>query len=266
MTKEKLYLIEKNLAAQIDSHLKGLAAKIIQDFSVDSFDGEISDLRGDQVYEGFNLGTEEYALIRKMGRISISIGRRLGEIYDKIPRIIAHYAFNIAESDVAPILGGKLELDTCIDYAVVDKSYHDHIKSVSEKYIRILPEKGLGIEIRYNFNPNDSSRLRKDVNMAELIIEKKLTPVYLVFSSISPRDEAIARLKRAGWHFLIGNDAYAFVSALYDIDFKNLFTSPNIRTTIDTNINALMENLFTSHPFTKVYEKYLKKIIGEHIQ
>jgi hypothetical protein len=253
---EKQTEIEKNFKEQIEHHLEGLIDKIQLDFHETSFKAEVEDLKGDPIYSKFGLDTIEYALIRKMGRISISIGRRLGEIYDKIPRLIAQNAFNIPEDRIAPKMGGKLELDTCLLFSIISDEDKQHIFTVANKYIGKNPENGIGIEIRYNFNPNDSARLRKDVDMAGYIIGEKLLPVYLIFSSISPRDEAIARLKRAGWEFLVGKEALDFTKELYSIDMLKLLDKESIKQTISIKTKELMKSLFISHAFKAVVEKY----------
>jgi hypothetical protein len=256
MNQNKIFQIENILVQMIDEHLTGLHQKIIDDFCVASFNLEIDDLKSDPVYRDFGLASSDYALIRKVGRISISIGRRLGEIYDKIPRIIAQKVFNLTPDQVAPILGGKLELDTCVDFSLLLKSDKMHVQNVLRQILNIENDNGIGIEIRYNFNPNDSSRLRKDEEMARFILTKQFIPIYLVFSSISPRDEAIARLSRAGWYFLIGNDAYNFVNNLYRIDFNNLFRTKEISSIVKKHIDEIMKELYTSVPFEEVREKY----------
>ncbi|MHB8523462.1 MAG: hypothetical protein ACYDH9_22265 [Limisphaerales bacterium] len=130
--------------------------------------------------------------------MSISIGRRLGEIYDKIPRFVAAARFNVPEKDVAPMLK-NLELDIGLRFSKLSAADVQHIKSVAKKFTGKSAEgKGIGIEIRYNFNPNDSARLRKDCDMARYVRGEGFFPIYLVFSGISPRAEAIARLTRAG--------------------------------------------------------------------
>ena len=155
-----------------------------------------------------------------MGRLSISIGRRLGEIYDKMPRFVAQGRFNLEAEDVAPKMGGKLELDVCIPLVKLIPEDQKHVAAVVPKYIpKAKSCSGVAIEIRYNFNPNDSSRLRKDVQMAELLQESDLLPLYLIFSTISPRDEAIARLTRAGWTFLVGDLA---TNAMNDLIGMNI--------------------------------------------
>jgi hypothetical protein len=256
MNQEKIDQIENILAKMIDEHLEGLFQKIVTDFSAESFRAEISDLENDPVYNDFGLGSSDYALIRKVGRISISIGRRLGEIYDKIPRVIAEYAFGLTPDQVAPILGGKLELDTCIDFNQISKGDEVKVKKLVHDIFAIDNVAGIGIEIRYNFNPNDSSRLRKDEDMARLVIEKRYIPVYLVFSTISPRDEAIARLDRAGWKFLIGDNAYQFINKLYGLEFDKLFVKPQIKKVIEKHIYKIMKALYSSDPFLGAAEKY----------
>lgn len=256
MNKDKRLEIERKFTEQLEHHLQGLIAKIKEDFSKSSFDAEISDLKGDPLYPKFGLDTMEYALIRKMGRISISVGRRLGEIYDKIPRLIAQNAFNIPEDKIAPKMGGKIELDTCLSYDIISNEDKRHISSIVERYVKKTPTSGVGIEIRYNFNPNDSARLRKDEDMARFIKEAGLLPIYLIFSSISPRDEAIARLKRAGWEFIVGNDALNFSSDLYGIDMLKLFDNGVIKQTIESKIKELMDALFLSHAFSTVVKHY----------
>jgi acyl carrier protein phosphodiesterase len=256
MKQNKMYQIENILTQMIDEHLTGLHQKIIDDFRTESFVKEIDDLTNDPVYRDFGLGSPDYALIRKVGRISISIGRRLGEIYDKIPRVIAQNAFDLVPEQVAPILGGKLELDTCIDFSLLRDTDRQHSQNVLQQFLGIKNDNGIGIEIRYNFNPNDSSRLRKDEDMARLILAKQFVPIYLVFSSISPRDEAMARLSRVGWHFLIGTHAYSFIDNLYRINFSNLFKTEKIALVVKKHINDIMRTLYTSEPFLEVGEKY----------
>lgn len=162
-----------------------LKKRLISDFGRTAFEKEISKLKSDPIYSKFHLACEEYALIRLMGRLSVSIGRRLGEIYDKIPRLIAQTAFDIPPNKIAPKMGGKLELDTCLPFDIISSNNKRHIVKVLKKYIQKQYQNGVGIEVRYNFNPNDSARLRKDIDMINYLIKEKLTPIYLIFSSIS---------------------------------------------------------------------------------
>lgn len=197
--------------------------------------------------------TDEYTLIRLMGRMSISIGRRLGEIYDKVPRLIAKSVFDIPNNQIARKMGGKLELDIYLPFDHIDQNGIDILKNVIKKNCGDYPdEKRVGIEIRYNFNPNDSSRLRKDVDMANYLIGDKLTPIYLIFSSISHRDEAIARLKRAGWHFMVGDDAHCFANELLTVDILTFLDKENVRIEIEKEIKSIMNEIYTSYAFKKV--------------
>ena len=113
---------------------------------------------------------------------------------------------------------------------------------------------GLGIEIRYNFNPNDSSRLRKDVDMANKLIEANLHPIYLIFSSISPRDEAISRLTRAGWEFLVGQKALDFATELLGLNLSSVLDRPAVSREIKNDIDAMMKDIRESYAFGKFLE------------
>lgn len=163
-----------------------------------------------------------------MGRISISVGRRLGEIYDKVPRYAAAARFNLLPEQIAPIIEG-LELDIGLPFPSVTETDIAHVKTVCAKYFGDGDiEKGIGIEIRYNFNPNDSSRLRKDVKMGELLAAAGMKPIYLIFSNISPRNDAISRLKGTGWNFLVGEKATEFINDLIDMDIQFMLDKPAI--------------------------------------
>src|SRR3954468_23657411 len=100
-----------------------------------------------------------------MGRMSITFGRRLGEIYDKLPRFVASARFDVAPEQVAEKFNG-LELDIGLRYSLLSGPDREHLAAVLAEYGADGTETGVGIEIRYNFNPNDSARLRKDVDMA----------------------------------------------------------------------------------------------------
>lgn len=240
---------------ELDHHLTGWLEKVSEDFSKNAFNRELADLRRDPVYASFGFAIPEYVLIRLMGRVSISIGRRLGEVYDKIPRILAQARFQLPHGSVAPKIKKKLELDVCIpinELSIVDVA---HVNKVASKHIkRKLLAGGMGIEIRYNFNPNDSARLRKDVDMASLLIQSDLTPVYLIFSTISPRDEAIARLKRAGWTFLVGKEAESFMRDLIGMDFAAILK--DVRTDLDSKVSGIMKEIYTSHAMTTTLKPY----------
>ncbi|HQG26944.1 MAG TPA: hypothetical protein PLY73_00180 [Candidatus Ozemobacteraceae bacterium] len=241
---------QRRFLAEIRHHLSGLREKIVSDFSEEEFDRELAALDSDPVYSKFALNCPEYVLVRFMGRISISIGRRLGEIYDKIPRFVAAARFSLTPAQVAPKFHG-LELDVCLPFDRISSQDKEHVKAIVNRYLNLQPARnGVGIEIRYNFNPNDSSRLRKDVNMAEHLTENNLLPVYLIYSSISPRDEAIARLTRAGWKFLIGDTALSFSRDLLGFDSNAILETDAIRAEIRSEMQGILQEIFTSHAFS----------------
>ncbi|HKT31931.1 MAG TPA: hypothetical protein VJS89_05520 [Gammaproteobacteria bacterium] len=243
---------------ELKHHLEGWLEKVSEDFSEAEFKRELADLKRDPVYSGFGFAIPEYVLVRLIGRVSISIGRRLGEIYDKIPRLITHARFGLTEKQVAPKMGQKLQLDVCIPIEVLSKADAAHVTAVARAYLHSRKlSGGLGIEIRYNFNPNDSARLRKDVDMANFLKEARLLPVYLIFSTISPRDDAIARLKRAGWTFLIGNDASKFMQALIGMNFKKILEE--VRDELDSQVAKIMRQIYTSYAMRRTLEPYRKQ-------
>jgi hypothetical protein len=252
MKNGQIEIIEKRFLQELDHHLEGLKAKILEDFSTKSFENEIRLLKSDPIYTKFGLDSQEYALIRLMGRISVSIGRRLGEIYDKIPRFIARSVFDIPLEQIAPKLTGKFELDICLPFEFISKDHAKHIKKITAKFCPKVEANGIGIEIRYNFNPNDSSRLRKDEAMAGYLRDKSLSPVYLIFSSISPRDEAISRLKRAGWIFIVGQDAIDYTKDLFGMDMSSIMDQQTVKKEISTRIKEIMNCLYQSSAFKKV--------------
>lgn len=241
--------IEEKFMDELKHHLSGWHTKISEDFGEENFNKELSMLQSDPVYSKFGFAIPEYVLIRLMGRLSISIGRRLGEIYDKVPRFITAAKFNLESNEVAPIFDG-LQLDICIPLSALSDDDNQHVLSVFSTH---FPESdirnGIGIEIRYNFNPNDSARLRKDVKMASLLQEVGLFPVYLIFSEISPRDEAIARLQRAGWSFLVGKNAENFMYHLVGMDFAKILDRPKIQREIRKEIDTLMSEMRNSTAF-----------------
>jgi hypothetical protein len=244
--------VEEKFLSAVNHHINGWREKIAIDFSESSYQTEIAALQSDPVYSRFALDSPEYVLVRLTGRMSISIGRRLGEIYDKLPRFVAAARFNVSPEQVAEKFSG-LELDIGLRYAALSPEDQMHVKS-EIKNLGANPDShtGVGIEIRYNFNPNDSSRLRKDCEMAELLIAAGLFPVYLIYSSISPRDEAIARLKRAGWTFLQGDAASNFTTQLFAINFTETMTKPEVWGSIQENVRSIMKGIFTSPAFQKV--------------
>lgn len=244
--------------AELEHHLAGWLEKVSEDFSEAAFRKELGNLKRDPLYAGFGFAIPEYVLIRLMGRVSISIGRRLGEIYDKIPRLITQARFGLSQKQVAPKVGKKLELDVCVPLEHLSGSDAKHVKGISRKHLHAETlTGGLGIEIRYNFNPNDSARLRKDVEMANLLIEAALLPVYLIFSTISPRDEAIARLKRAGWTFLVGDHASGFMRELVGMDFEKILDE--VRKELDAKVAGIMREVYTSYATRTTLNPYQNK-------
>lgn len=235
--------------AFLENQLQGLADKVTADFSVENYEQELAALKSDSVYSSLGFAIPAYVLVRLMGRISISIGRRLGELYDKIPRLVAAARFELEPEVLAPKLG-DLIIDIGLDYELLKAEEVAEAKVSATKHLGTDgTETGLGIEVRYNFNPNDSSRLRKDEAMAGHILDKGWTPVYLVFCSISPRDEAIARLKRAGWHFRIGADASAFARDLLGLDLETILSGTELVDAASTKVQEIMQGLLDSEAF-----------------
>lgn len=244
-------VLEEHFISQLRHHLKGWRQKVISDFAKNNFDTELAALNSDPVYPKFHFNSPAYVNIRLMGRMSISIGRRLGEIYDKIPRLLAAARYNITPAQVAPKFGG-LELDIGLQFSQISNHDSDFVRNVCEKHAGIRPiGNGVGIEIRYNFNPNDSSRLRKDVDMANKLIGENLLPIYLIFSSISPRDEAISRLKRAGWTFIIGQQGLDFATELLGMDLTSVLDRPAVSREIKEEVDAMMHDIRNSHAFNQ---------------
>jgi hypothetical protein len=240
---------------ELRHHLSGWAAKIEEDFSERSYERELSELDGDLVYKSFGFATPEYVLVRLMGRVSISIGRRLGEIYDKVLRELLQTKYNLLPEEVSPILSG-LRLDLCIKLEDISSENQARVARLVAEYLPGTDlQSGLGMEVRYNFNPNDSARLRKDVAMAEYVRDEGLLPVYLVFASISPRAEAIARLRRAGWNFIIGEPSIQFINELTGINILAILNEPEIRKEVDDSLARLMKAVLSSH----VYQEALRR-------
>lgn len=239
----------------IRHQLKGLSDKINNDFSKENYDYELSNITSDPIYEKFTFNRAEYVLIRFMGRISISIGRRLGEIYDKIPRFAAVARFKLTPAQIAPKID-NLELDIGLRFSELNEEDQQHILNIFKKFVGAdLETTGLGIEIRYNFNPNDSSRLRKDVHMGEMLVTEGLKPIYLIFSSISPRNDAILRLTKSGWTFLVGANAISFINELLEIDIQSILDEPLIKSEIKRSVDEVMNSLVNSYTFRQVSQK-----------
>ena len=240
-------VFEQRFLDALERHLKGWADKIARDFSIDNLRAEVTSLQSDKVYHDLGFDTPEYALVRLVGRMSISVGRRLGEIYDKVPRFVAAARFGLQPGQVAEIFDG-LELDISVRSELVSEEDQKHITKIISKISR-ESYKGIGIEIRYNFNPNDSSRLRKDVAVADKLENAGLLPVYLIFSSISPRDDAIARLTRGGWNFIQGQEALNFLNDLLGVDINSVLADPIIADRTRAKTNELMQSIFNSDAF-----------------
>lgn len=248
---------EERFLQELRHHFDGWKTKVTTDLGQAHFEEELADLRKDPVYASFGLDTAEYALVRLMGRVSISIGRRLGEIYDKIPRFVTQARFNLSQEDVAPIMAAKLQLDVCVPLTKIAEHDKEHVQTVAKKHLGVTAlNQGLAIEVRYNFNPNDSARLRKDVDMAEYVQKAGYTGVFLVFSTISPRDEAIARLTRAGWKFLVGDEATKFMQDLIGMDIGGILNAPAVREEVRREMATIMRALYESHAVRQALAGY----------
>lgn len=254
---EHLRAIEERFVAELRHHLAGWLKKATLDLCEERFDSELASLDGDPLYNAFGLASPEYALIRLMGRLSISIGRRLGEIYDKVPRFVAQARFGLTDDDVAPRIGGKLELDIGIPLDKLSKDDALHVQGAVNNFLPgAKPYRAVGAEIRYNFNPNDSARLRKDCDMASLLLAEGYLPIYLIFSTISPRDEAIARLTRAGWTFLVGDAAARFLNELIGVNFEEILRSPLVSQELTQEMKKIMDLIYRSHAVRTTVARY----------
>lgn len=244
--------VERRFLDAIKHHLQGWKTKIETDFSAESYSAELRNLKSDPVYSKFGFDIPEYVLVRLIGRMSISVGRRLGEIYDKLPRFVAAARFNVTPQQVAEKFEG-LELDIGLRYELLNADDARHVAAM----VRALGNgggnaQGVGIEIRYNFNPNDSARLRKDVALAGYLRGHGLVPIYLIYSSISPRDDAISRLRRGGWFFLQGEDAGRFTTDLFGTNFLALLDRPDVRQEIHDEVQSIMKSIFNSVAFANI--------------
>ncbi|MEA5601972.1 hypothetical protein [Nostoc sp. UHCC 0252] len=245
-------VVEQRFLNILKSHIQGWEAKIQNDFSAQNYQRELQNLKTDPVYSKFALDCPEYVLVRLIGRMSISVGRRLGEIYDKLPRFVASARFNITPEQVAEKFDG-LELDIGLRFSSVSSNDENHVRTTLQKFgFSDSGTDGAGIEIRYNFNPNDSARLRKDISMVGHLKAANLFPIYLIYSAISPRDDAINRLTRAGWYFLQGEQASQFTSELFGIDFLKFMDEPEVKEEIHNEVQRVMKSIFTSEAFQNV--------------
>jgi hypothetical protein len=95
--------------------------------------------------------------------------------------------------------------------------------------------------------------------MAEGLATMNLAPIYLIYSTISPRNEAIARLTRAGWHFLIGAGASDFTQCLLGLDLAKLLGDPEVQALIERKVNEMMIALMTSHGFQAAIESAARR-------
>jgi hypothetical protein len=248
--------IKERFLVSLRHHLAGLRLKVESDFSQSNYERELHALESDPVYSKFALDSPEYVLVRLIGRMSISIGRRLGEIYDKIPRFVAAARFGLRPEQVAPTLV-NLELDIALRFSYLAAADIEHIQGILNQYLPLTSKsEGVGIEIRYNFNPNDSARLRKDVTMAEYVQAENLLPVYLIYSAISPRLEAISRLERAGWNFLTGGSAISFSQALFGLDLASILDEPEIREEVRREVTEIMDAMIESPAFESVLARH----------
>lgn len=232
-------------------HLEGWQSKVNNDFSKEAYDIEMAALSVDPVYAKFHLASPDYILIRLMGRMSVSIGRRLGELYDKIPRLAAQARYKLDREKVVVKFDG-LELDVALTLSELSREDVKHLLETCQRHLKIRLErfKGLATEIRYNFNPNDSARLRKDKHLGEVLQAEGYYPLYLVFAENSPRlGDAVAGLKRGGWQFLIGTPALQFMADLVGFDIGNVLDRPEVSKEIKKEIQALMQSIRKSYAY-----------------
>ncbi|MHB8163608.1 MAG: hypothetical protein ACYDDV_04555 [Methanoregula sp.] len=255
--------VEERFLTELRHHISGFKEKVNEDFNEAACKAELELLHSD-IYSKFSLDTNEYVLIRLLGRISISIGRRLGEIYDKIPIYCAMRRFNLSKDDISEKFKTEnnklLTGDVCIRREKLSLKDRDHFDTVVKSHFPTNNSSiGIGIEIRYIFNPNDSARLRKDDDMAKLIKESGLFPIYVVFSSISPRNEAIARLERSGWTFIIGTDAEEFIKDLLNMDLRKILENKAIEDEVKKDMENIMGSIYSSKIFIDIAKKHNKK-------
>ncbi len=241
----------ENFLEHLRHHLEGWQAKVDHDFSKEAYEIEMAALSVDPVYSKFLLASPDYILIRLMGRMSVSIGRRLGELYDKIPRLAAQARYRLDREKVVVKFDG-LELDVALTLADLSRGDVRHVIQTCRQHLEIRLErfKGLATEIRYNFNPNDSARIRKDKHLGEVLQAEGYSPLYLVFAENSPRlGDAVASLKRGGWQFLVGKPALSFMADLVGFDISNVLDRPEVSEEIEKQIQALMQSIKKSYAY-----------------
>ena len=255
--------LRESFLKQLRHHMKGWEEKVHELFYTQEFNEGLQLLKSDPVYSRFGFDIPEFEIVRRIGRMSISIGRRIGEIYDKVPRLMAQAKFGLTKEIVAQKIptassGSGLEMDILLPYEKFDD--HGEVRRVRELVSSLdnsgFPSgsKGIGIEIRFNFNPNDSSRLRKDVELGKALQDNGFLPIYLIFTENSPRDEAILRLSRSGWNFIIGNEAKQFMHHLFEADFTTILDEPTISKEIKSYSKKLMRSIFTSPAYKTIQQ------------
>ena len=239
---------------ELRHHMAGWVAKAREDMSANAYAQELASLRGDLLYSNFGFAIPEYVLIRLMGRMSISIGRRLGEIYDKVQRFVVARRLGLSDEQATGEYGpNNLRLDIRVPMDPLNADDEEHVRTVTARHLPDLDlTGGLAIEVRYNFNPNDNARLRKDASFPPLLQAENLAPIYLVFSGISPRIEAIARLRRSGWTFLIGEGASNYMTELTGIDLQGILNEPAVRAEVDREVASFMTAIYDSPAFRAV--------------
>ena len=92
--------------------------------------------------------------------------------------------------------------------------------------------------------------------MVELLRDQSLVPIYLIFSTISPRHEAIARLSRAGWIFLVGDAASGFMKDLIGMNFEEILETEEVRTEIQQRMRRIMRVLYESAAVAETIGRY----------
>ena len=92
--------------------------------------------------------------------------------------------------------------------------------------------------------------------MAELLIEQNMVPLYLIFSTISPREEAIARLTRAGWTFLVGHLAADFMHELIGMDIQTILTAKDVREEVALEMARIMRTMYESYAVRHTLSRY----------
>ncbi|HME50642.1 MAG TPA: hypothetical protein VKM55_00355 [Candidatus Lokiarchaeia archaeon] len=227
-------------------------------------------------YLGFE--ASQWAIIRAFTSINISKGRTLGFFFEKtVRKCIVHALLgsNITENitkakdkELKGVYsketrkpfdkskpgtrkrGGTYGIDCEI---IFDNIENEKIQSRMRKVIKNLSNtnidyRGVAIEIKYTFMPNDHSRIEKDADFGEILKENNMFPIYLVLSEDDVRkNDAITRLKQSGWNFLMGADSLDFIHKFTMIDLINeLFLDGEIKETID-ELRKKSQEIFEKH-------------------